>query len=256
MKQESHFSKQMKDKFSNQSNEYVRYRPSYPGGMVEFIVQHVPDRNAAWDCGTGNGQLAVLVADHFEQVIATDLSEQQLSNAAQRSNITYRKANAEDPVFAEDQFDLVTVAQAIHWFDFDQFYAQVKRVLKADGIMAAIGYGLLEIDSDIDPLLWRLYSDILGAYWDFERTHINDGYSNIPFPFEEIKAPRFQSTYQWSKANFQGFLQSWSARQNYIARHQSDPLDLIQTDLDRVWPLDEVKEIRFPVFMRLGRNKK
>jgi len=71
----------MKDNFSNQSFLYAKFRPSYPAALFEFILSLVPDKQSAWDCGTGNGQIAGVLADSFEIVYATDISKNQLANA-------------------------------------------------------------------------------------------------------------------------------------------------------------------------------
>lgn len=244
----------MKDNFSKQASEYAKYRPGYPTELVDFIISHVPQKNCVWDCGTGNGQLAVMLAEHFTQVYATDLSENQLVNAQQRPNITYHQATAEESIFEDNQFDLVTVAQAIHWFEFDRFYTQVKRVLKHNGIMAAITYYLPSIDKPLDVILRSYYKGILGPYWDPERKYIDDKYKTIPFPFDEIETPVFESANSWSREDFMGFLRSWSARQHYIRETGSDPLDLITREVQDHWPEDQQKEVRFPFYTRMGKN--
>ena len=120
----------MKDNFLKQSATYSKYRPDYPKELYEFISSNVKKKQAAWDCGTGNGQAAKELAKIFEKVFATDISQQQIENAGQRENIFYSVEPAEQTTFSHNSFDLVTVAQALHWLRVDDFYTQVKRVAK------------------------------------------------------------------------------------------------------------------------------
>jgi ubiquinone/menaquinone biosynthesis C-methylase UbiE len=112
----------MKDNFSTHSNLYKQYRPDYPLDLFEWLFKQINQFESAWDCGTGNGQIARVLSKKFKNVFVTDISEQQLSNAAILPNIEYSKQSAEHTNFANNSFDLITVGQAIHWFDFENFY--------------------------------------------------------------------------------------------------------------------------------------
>src|SRR4030095_11116914 len=140
----------MKDNFATQSDQYVKFRPTYPDELYQFLLPLVKTKDAAWDCGTGNGQVAQELSKHFKKVYATDISEKQIKNAIQRENIFYKVESAERTSFPDKSFDLITVAQAIHWFDFGAFYKEVERTIKPNGVLAVIGYGLLSIDEDTD----------------------------------------------------------------------------------------------------------
>src|SRR5678815_5287503 len=96
-----------KDLFSKQSAAYAGFRPGYPQSLIEHILQNTPGRNTAWDCATGNGQAATLLAPHFKNVYATDISEKQLSNAVLKPNIHYMAGSAEDSGLADYSIDLV-----------------------------------------------------------------------------------------------------------------------------------------------------
>jgi ubiquinone/menaquinone biosynthesis C-methylase UbiE len=132
----------MKDNFSQQAADYAQFRPLYPSSCYDFLLKHVENRSCAWDCGTGNGQVANIFADSFDHVFATDISEKQLHHAVKRPNIAYSLCPAESTDFPDQFFDLIVVAQAIHWFNFDQFYAEVRRTLKPDGLFVVMGYGV------------------------------------------------------------------------------------------------------------------
>jgi ubiquinone/menaquinone biosynthesis C-methylase UbiE len=243
----------MKDNFSDKSNLYQQFRPTYPTELLDWIYQQVAGFESAWDCGTGNGQIASELATKFKNVFATDISEQQLSNAPLLSNITYSKQPAEQTDFANDSFDLITVGQAIHWFEFEKFYAEVKRTAKPKAILAVMGYGKFTSDPAIDNIINRLYTEIVGAYWDKERKYIEENYITIPFPFTEIKCPVFSKQYFWALPQLIGYLETWSAVKHYQKEKDQNPVDLIKKELEKVWKTGEVKEVKFPIITRMGR---
>lgn len=244
----------MKDNFSIQSAAYARFRPGYPEALLEHICAHCSNFDAAWDCATGNGQIAAVLADHFQQVEATDLSENQLKNAIPKPNIIYRMAAAEDQIFAPASFDLITVGQAAHWFDLEKFYAEVRRVLRPGGVLALIGYNLLTVDPETDALVRHLYTDVLGEYWDAERRLVETAYSTLPFPFAEIDFPDASMTYEWEFGQLIGYLNTWSALQHFVKETGASPLtDAFVAELREVWPEGMVKTVRFPIFGRMGR---
>ena len=69
------------DHFSAHAQNYARFRPTYPTELFAWLASQSPGHRLAWDCGTGNGQAALGLADHFVHVHATDLSPQQLAQA-------------------------------------------------------------------------------------------------------------------------------------------------------------------------------
>ena len=244
----------MKDNFSAQAKLYASFRPHYPEAMYDFLMEHVSNFDTALDCATGNGQVAVVLATKFKTVYATDISEKQLAQAPIISNVHYKIEAAEQTGFPDNSFDLVTVAQAIHWLNFDVFYSEVKRILKPGGIIAVIGYGLIRINSAVDKWLDNFYWNIIGTYWDKERKYIDEGYSTIPFPFEEISCPKLFIEYTWSKAQFVGYINTWSALQHYIKANNEHPLSqALMTSLDEAWKEDEILTVRFPLFLRIGK---
>lgn len=244
----------MKDLFSKQSESYAKFRPTYPREIFDFLLTQVTERKTAWDCATGNGQVAAALTEHFENVYATDISQAQLSKAVQKPNITYRIEPAEKTSFEDGMFDLITVAQAIHWFDFEKFFSEVKRTLKPEGIFAAIAYTLPKLDEEVDTIINHFYTNILDGYWDKERRYIDEMYETIPFPFKEIKAPIIIAQYFWDAEQLIGFLQSWSGVQHYIDKNNSNPVELVADDLRKCWRPNSKKTIIFPIVMRVGKK--
>jgi len=242
-----------RDKFSEQSDLYARYRPGYPRELYEFIFQHIYDTQAAWDCGTGSGQVAGELANHFNIVYASDISAAQMDHAPERENIKYFEVPAEDTGFPPEMFDLVTVAQAIHWFDFDRFYEEVTRTTKKNALLAVIGYGIVEISPKLDEKIRSFYDSMFGRYFKENRTYLDDHYDTIPFPFEEIPAPDFENEIVWSRDDLEGFLNSTSPVQQYKREHGSNPVNELMNNIDQLWKAAEKRTVSFPVFLRLGK---
>ena len=242
----------MKDNFSVQSAAYAQFRPTYPQELYDFLFSLLTERHVAWDCATGNGQVARELARHFTQVFATDISENQLKHAVKKENITYLIENSDKSSFPDQKFDLITVGQAIHWFNFDTFYAEVKRTLKPGGIFAAFGYGVMHIDRAVDAVIHKLYQGILGGYWDTERKYIDNGYLDIPFPFQEFSIPQLSIKTSWNFDQLIGYLNTWSALQHYKkANNDLNPLELLMPELETAWGGGE-KEVNFPILLRAG----
>lgn len=244
----------MKDNFSVQAKGYSKFRPGYPKEMIAYLLSLVPDKNNALDIATGNGQVAAMLADYFNEVHATDISQNQLSHAIQKDNIMYSLQRAEGTNFADGQFDLIAIAQAVHWFDFDAFYKEISRILKPGGIVAVIGYGLFRSNAETEKIIARLYHDVLGSYWDPERRYLDENYATIPFPYDEIYINKqFVSSYTWTFEQLVGYLETWSAVQHYIKKNNQNPLDIIKEELQDSW-LKDGNEVIFPILLRLGKK--
>ena len=242
----------MKDNFSTKSEDYARYRPGYPEEIYEFLGKSVAFKEQAWDCGTGNGQVAARLSNIFQRVYATDISVQQLMNAQNKPNVYYSRQRAEKTNFPEASFDLITVAQAIHWFDFETFYREVSRTLKPGGLITVMGYGLFQSNEATNKVIDHFYRKIIGSYWDKERKYLDEEYKTIPFPFEEIETPEFRNEMDWSLERLVGYLKTWSAVKHYEKANNENPVDLIYEDLKQSF--GERGKISFPVLFRAGRK--
>ena len=240
------------DNFSTGGADYALYRPESPKEVFDFIYSHVSNFGTAWDCGTGNGQVAAVLAERFETVYGTDISDDQLKNAIQKDNITYRNERVEQTSFTDQSIDLITVAQAIHWFDFDAFYKEVRRVARPGALFAAWTYNLLKLTPSVNEVIDHFYYEITHKYWDAQRAYVDAGYKNIPFPFEEIPAPEIWITKTYTQQQLLGYLRTWSGVKNYIKTGNKDPTDLILKDLTHAWGNAEKLEVKWPVFVRAG----
>jgi SAM-dependent methyltransferase len=244
------------DHFSRQSEQYAQYRPQYPDEIYAYLASIAPGRSLAWDCGTGNGQAAVGLAKYFDNVHATDASAEQIALAYRHDKVDYRVEPAEHVSLNVSSTDLVTVAVAVHWFHFEEFYREVKRVLNPEGILAVWTYSLTEISPEIDELVFKYYADILKDFWPERIRYLEERYQTIPFPFEEIAVPSFVMEINWSLIQFAGFLNSWSATQRYKAEKGHHPLEIIWPKLLAAWgDENEPRLIRWPLHFRIGRNQ-
>src|SRR4030095_16142427 len=243
-----------KDHFSKQSSDYARFRPGYPRELFDYLRSIAPSHQLAWDCGTGNGQAAVELSSAFGRVIATDASEKQIANAQPHEHVEYRLAPAENSGIESETVDLIMVAQALHWFDLDRFYAEARRVLKPDGVLAASAYNLLHINPAIDEVVDWYYYEVVGLFWPPERKLVEQ-FDNLPFPFHEIDPPKFEMTAQWNLDHLVGYLRTWSSTQRFIGAKGSDPVKQIMGELRAAWGTPErTHSIIWPLALRIGRK--
>jgi SAM-dependent methyltransferase len=241
------------DHFSAQAAGYTAFRPRYPDTLFEFLARVSPARQRAWDCGTGNGQAAIGLARHFRQVVATDASSAQIAQAEPHLHIEYRVATAEQSGLPDGSVDLVTVAQALHWFDFDRFYAEVRRVTVSGGVIAAWSYGLMQVNSAVDAVVQRFFAG-LAADWPAERRFVDEQYRTLPFPFEPVTVPPFSMQQHWTLPQLLGYLRTWSAVQAFQRREKVDPVAGVAEELANVWvDEDGPRQVRWPLAVRVGR---
>lgn len=245
-----------KDHFSKGSDDYAAYRPSYTLDLVNELADLCPTQNRVLDCGCGTGQLSVLLAKRFEEVIATDASSAQIAKAKKKDNVIYQTALAEQSGLADESVDLITVAQAAHWLDLDKFYKEVERIARPDGILALITYGVLHVEGTIDALIQQFYYQTIGPYWPAERQHVEDGYQSLPFPFTEIKVPAVNMEEFWNLDELLGYFNTWSAVKEAENVLGFNPVDQLRIVLLSEWEDPESKKIiSWPLSIRAGKVK-
>lgn len=243
---------QFDDHFSKLAPCYVKHRPSYPEELFQLLATAAPARRQAWDAGTGSGQAAVRLAEYFEEVIGTDGSEEQIRNARAHPRVSYRVEVAEHTGFPDGTLDLVTVAQAVHWFRIDDFYQEVRRVLKPDGVVALWCYGLESVDDDVNAVINKLYVELLGSYWP-KRTLADHTYQDIPFPFRELPRRVFRMQMTWTLAELVSGFRTWSAALRYKEDRGVDPLDVLADEFRAAWgDPEQPRRVTWPVYLRYG----
>ena len=243
-----------KDHFSSASDRYAAFRPDYPAALFAWLASLAPAHELAWDCASGSGQAALGLAPHFRHVIATDASAEQIAHATPHPAIEYRVATAEASGLADASVDLVTVAQAAHWFDLPRFYAEAGRVLKPGGVVGLWGYGRLVLPQPMDATFLQFYADTLGPHWPPERALIDDAYRSLDFPFAEIAPPAFHIEVVWTLDRLLDYLSTWSAVKRHAAALGQDPLPALRRALAPAWGNPEIAlPLAWPLFLRVGR---
>jgi SAM-dependent methyltransferase len=242
-----------KDHFSSASDRYAAYRPDYPAALFAWLAGLCSEQDTAWDCATGSGQAARGLAPHFRQVVATDASAEQIGHAGYHPTIDYRVAPAEASGLPDRSIDLVTVAQAAHWFDLPRFYTEVARVLKPGGVIALWGYGRMVLPEEMDTPFRRFYAEAVGPYWPPERALIDDAYRSLDFPFAGIDPPAFHIEVEWSLDRLLDYLSTWSAVKRYEAAQGCSPLQALRAELQPGWGNPETeRKLQWPLFLRVG----
>ncbi|MCU0405054.1 MAG: methyltransferase domain-containing protein [Chitinophagaceae bacterium] len=244
----------IKDLFSGHAGDYAQFRPKYPEAFVKYISRLVKYRGVVWDCACGNGQLSLPLAEHFQLVLASDVSEKQVAAAPGHEGILYTVQPAEQTDFPDEFFDMVVVGQAIHWFNLEAFYKEANRVMGPNAVIAAIGYGLMRISPEVDAVLHHFYKNITGPYWEPERKYIDEAYQNLPFPFEPIDVPAFEMPCQWNFAQMMGYLNTWTVVKRYEQEKGVNPLSLVEKDLEQAWGGEGIRKVVFPLFVKAGRK--
>ncbi len=241
--------------FSQASAEYARHRPSYPRELFVYLTNLAENKDLAWDCATGNGQAAVALTEFFARVEATDLSAAQIENHLPHERVRFSVSPAEQTSFADNSFDLITVAQAWHWFDQPKFKREVLRVLKPNGVFAAWGYGLFSIAPEIDSIIESDLYPALDSLWADGNRILLDGYRALTLPVDEIdEPPTFEIKLEWTLSQVLDYLRTWSALKRHIAELGSDPLSALEVRIKSVWgnPL-RARPVRMPIVLRIGK---
>lgn len=245
------------DHFSSVANRYADFRPHYPAALFDYLATLAPRKTRVWDCACGSGQATVDLAARFDRVIGTDASREQIASATPSPGIEYRVAAAEQAGLPDRSIGLVTVAQAVHWFDFARFYQEVKRVLTAEGLVAVWAYGINTVEGDkVNDRVQHFYADTVGPYWPPERKLVEEGYRTIPFPFAEITPPAFRMEARWTLEELLGYFSTWSATNRYIKATGHNPLEPLAAELKQVWgePAQR-RQIVWPLAVRVGRRE-
>jgi SAM-dependent methyltransferase len=246
-----------KDHFSTLAANYASFRPRYPPALFDYLAQSCRRRELAWDCACGSAQATVDLAQHFDAVVATDASSAQLASAPSHPKIRYRLASAEASGLHSSSADIVTVAQALHWFELAPFYAEVDRVLRPCGILAAWTYGVPHVAGErVEEAIQDFYWKTLKTYWPAERQLVESGYSTLQFPFAELTPPCFEMQESWSLSQLSGYIRTWSATGRYIERNALDPVAALAQSVTPAWgDPDELRRISWPLSLRIGMKR-
>lgn len=240
--------------FQSGGADYARFRPRYPAALASALAGVAPDRRAALDVGCGTGQLSCLLAEHFESVVALDVSADQIAHATPHPRVTYRLGEAETLAVPQETISLVTVAQAAHWFDLPRFYGAARRVAAPGAVLALVSYGVMVAEPPLAERLDRFYWHEIGPHWPPERRHVETGYADLPFPFDALAPPTVDIVHDWPFQGFAGYIGTWSAVKRARAAGSGDLVDRFLADAAALWgDPDQPRRLRWPIRMRLGR---
>ncbi len=243
-----------KDNFSKQAEIYARYRPTYPPALFHFLRTLTEKHDLAVDCGTGNGQAAVALTEFYKTIVAVDPSIEQLKHASNHSQISYYERSAHQLPVSDGTTDLITAATAMHWFDLNKFYPEVKRVLKKDGILAIWGYTVQKIEPFLDDLLHDFQFKTLKDYWAPENQIVVNEYKNISFTYDEIECPDFCAEKIFDLDDLIGYINTWSAVQKFLQKNNYNPTDELRDELLDYWKTPQNKKrVEWKIAMRVGR---
>lgn len=241
-----------KDHFSGHAGSYAEFRPGYPESLFAYLAAQCVGHELAWDCATGNGQAARSLAPYFSKIIATDASAEQIASANTHTKIDFRVAPAESSGLDTASVNLVTVAQALHWFDIDQFFTEAMRVLKPGGVLAVWCYEHCHVDAACDETIERVFTET-DAYWPPERKIVDDRYQGIRFPVAELPAEAFSMSAFWTANDMLGYMRTWSASQRYLAASGKESTAPWEDELQQRWG-SGAREVKWPITLRAGKN--
>jgi len=243
-----------KDHFSGAAAGYAAHRPVYPRAVAEALAERSPGRGLVWDAGCGSGQLSVVLADAFEQVVATDASAAQVAQATPHPRVRYAVSPAEASDLPEESVDCAVAAQAAHWFNLDRYYGEVRRVSRPGGLVALVTYAVMQVDPEIEKLVAHFYWETLEGHWPAERKLVEEGYRSLPFPFQPVQAPALALEHRWNADQLLGYVGTWSAVQSLKKAGRGADLERFGEELRKAWgDPATARLIRWPLSLRLGR---
>lgn len=244
------------DTFRMDSAGYALGRPRYPDALFDWLSAGCARHELAWDCATGTGQAAVALARRFRRVHATDRSAEQLASAPALPNVRYATEPAEATSLADGSVDLVTVAQALHWFDYARFWPEVARISRDGALVAAWGYSWPEVPPDVDAAFVAPVRALVAPFWAAENRLLWDGFrpEEVAFPFARLAAPAFAIEVRWSLAEVVAYVSTWSAYKRARAdAARARALDDVVFAATRRLPADTTWRVRMPLTLLVGR---
>ena len=240
--------------FSGVSEQYAASRPSYPAQLFDWLASCVERRDLAWDAATGSGQAAIGLASRFARVVATDVSASQLSHAKPHPRIEYRVGSAEDSGLPASSVDVAVAAAAIHWFDLDRFYAEVGRVIRPGGVLAAWSYHVAHVSPPLGEILRPFYEGLVGPYFAAGARMVDARYTGLKLPGDELTPPPLSVSVRWSAEDVLRFIRTWSGVHAYVAAKNEDPVDRIATAIRDAFG-DRAFDLSFPLYIRAARQR-
>jgi SAM-dependent methyltransferase len=243
-------SPQWNDHFSDIAAGYHSNRFAYPPAFYRAMADRSPGTAAVWDCGAGNGQASLALAQEYDQVFASEASAEQLRHAQPHDRIDYRAEQVEECSINDHSVDAILAAQAAHWFDLDRFYQQVQRVLRPGGLIVLSTYAFPRIDQDTERIVQDLVKTV-GPWWPKAVQHPFSRYESLAFPFQEVRFPAFDCTMRWTLTDLLDFLATWSGVSRATAANGPGIIEDLRTALEPSWGTS-IRTIAWPIWTRAG----
>lgn len=202
-------------RFSNRVENYVKYRPGYPGEIIGLLEKDcgLTSESLIADIGSGTGFLSELFLQNGNRVFGVEPNAEMRAAGEQLlakfPNFTSVNATAEATTLPGHSIDFVTAGQAFHWFDRQRARREFERILKTDGwtviVWNTFAVERSHVVKGYDEVLLRYGTD----YRDVRR-EIEDANIESFFAPGVCQAARFdfQQTFDW--ASFKGRLLSAS----------------------------------------------
>ncbi|MBX9400068.1 class I SAM-dependent methyltransferase [Lysobacter sp. BMK333-48F3] len=251
-----------KDHFSALARSYAASRPEYPDALFDAIGAHLPAGPVrVWEPGCGSGQATRGLAARYQRVHATEPSAAQIERhwareAALRGEGKVELAiePAERCSLDDASVELVAVAQAMHWFERERFFAECERVLVPGGVLAVWAYGdFLAPEGMVEAV--EAFRARIDPYWQPENAEVRDRYAGYAWPFAALPAPELWLEAEWSLGRWLGYLHSLSAVERCRAATGDDPVALHRTALSAAWgAAEDLRTIQWPLHLHLRRK--
>ncbi len=238
------------DNLFQRGQHYQQFRPSYPDTLFEWLSAQSPTTDIAVDVGCGSGQASRGLEPHFKQVIGTDISFRQLQ-AAPTSAAVFIASQAHQLPLADACVDLITVAQAFHWFDQTAFFSEAERILKPGGVMALVSYGLCDVKG-LEGKVRAFHDGALGPWWPAERADVLAGHPHAQLHWPTLPFAQTTIKREWSVEAFIGYLDTWSALVR-AARAGKHPLAPFSEELRKQWG-PNTRTVHWPLRVRAWRK--
>ncbi len=229
---------------------YQQHRPGYPDSLFAWLAAQCRHHSLALDVGCGTGQACRGLEPFFSAVLGADISLRQLQ-AAPSSASHYLSCSSSAVPLADASLDLITVAQAFHWFDPDAFFAEAKRCLRPGGVLALISYGLCEVDG-LGTLIRDYHDGPLGPWWPQERQALMANYPEASLPWEPLPWPQDYLQCHWHLEDMLGYLDTWSALVKARGAGE-DPLARFSPELSEAWG-EHPRTVRWPLRVKAWRR--
>lgn len=240
--------------FNLKSEQYANARPRYPVDFYKHLINLLDTHYRLWDCACGNGQVAIDLVDYFDELYATDSSENQIKNAFKHHKIKYQVTQSEYTSFPDDYFDMICVAQALHWFNLKDFFKEAERVLKPNGVLAIFGYGYIKVGDEVDNILEKEMYAVIDEFWSDGNRMILSGFRGVTFPFTKVDIPTFSMNQNWSLSSLLAYLDTWSAVKRYNEHNNENITQTLKSHLQKIWDLDELKTVKMDLYTFIRRK--